>query len=47
MLDVKEINSSTIIDSSSIKLCRNGIILSAFLIFKTMDIAKFKASFSN
>jgi hypothetical protein len=43
MLDTKEVNSSTIIDSSSI----NGRILGASLSFKTMDIAKFRASLNN
>jgi len=47
MLDAKKVNSSTIIDSSSIKFYRNDKILSAFLSFKTMDITEFKASLSD
>jgi hypothetical protein len=30
MLDAKEVNSTTTIDSSSIKFCREGITLGAF-----------------
>jgi len=47
MLDAKEVNSSTTIDSSSIKFCEEGITSSAFYSFKTMDIAEFRASLSN
>jgi hypothetical protein len=47
ILNAKEINSTTTIDSSSIKFCRHGITSGAFLTFKTMDMVEFKTSFSN
>jgi hypothetical protein len=47
MLDAKEVNSSTTIDSSSIKFCEEGITSSGSLSVKTMDIVEFKASLSN
>jgi hypothetical protein len=47
MLDAKEVNSSTIIDSFSVKFYRNGKNLSAFLSFKTTYITKFRASLNN
>jgi hypothetical protein len=47
MLDAKEINSSTIIDSSSIKFYKKGKTLGAPLSFKTMDIVEFITSLNN
>jgi len=47
MLNAKEVNSSTTIDASSIKFFREGKTSSVFLIFKTLDIVEFKASFNN
>ncbi len=47
MLNAKEVNSSTTINASSIKFCKEGKTSSAFLIFKTMDIVEFIASFNN
>jgi len=47
MLNAKEDNSTITIDSSSIKFCREGRTLGAFLSFKTMDIVEFRASFNN
>jgi hypothetical protein len=47
MLNAKEVNSSTTIDSSSVKFYKEGKTLGAILSFQTMDIAKFRASLSN
>ncbi len=47
MLDAKEINTSTIIDSSSIKFCKKGRTLGASLSFKTMHIVEFRTSLNN
>jgi hypothetical protein len=44
MLEAKEINSSTIIDSSSVRFCKDGKILRTSLSFKIMKITKFSAS---
>jgi hypothetical protein len=47
MLEAKEDNSSTIIDSFSIRFYKDGKTSNTSLSFKIMDIAKFSTSFSN
>jgi hypothetical protein len=47
MLEAKKVNSSTIIDSSSIKFNKDGKTSGTFLSFKIIDIVEFNTLFSN
>jgi hypothetical protein len=47
MLKAEKVNSSTTIDSSSIRFYKDGKLSCTSLSFKNMDIAKFTALFND
>jgi hypothetical protein len=47
MLKAREVNSSTIIDSSSIRFYKDGKTSSTSLSFKIMDVTEFNTSLNN
>jgi len=46
MLEVKQINSNVTLESSSIKVWKDGAVF-GFLNFKLMEVAKWRASLTN